>query len=61
MSAAARPKIWGASRQAKGREFDHIKVQFSPSLTGFENDEVENFESKLVVGRLQSAGGFETS
>jgi hypothetical protein len=25
MSAAERPKRWGVSRQAKGREFDHIR------------------------------------
>jgi hypothetical protein len=27
MSAAARPKRWGVSRQAKGREFDPTRVE----------------------------------
>jgi hypothetical protein len=38
MSAAARPKCWGVSRQAKGREFNPTKVEcpayFPPCLTG---------------------------
>jgi hypothetical protein len=29
MSAAARPKHWGVSRQAKDREFDPTKVEVS--------------------------------
>jgi hypothetical protein len=33
MSAAARPKRWGVSRQAKGREFDPTKVEFFTLLT----------------------------
>jgi hypothetical protein len=33
MSAAARPKRWGVSRQAKGQEIDPTSLNFLPYLT----------------------------
>jgi hypothetical protein len=33
MSAAARPKRWGVSRQAKGQEFDPTRVELFTLLT----------------------------
>jgi hypothetical protein len=34
MSAAARPKRWGVSRQAKGQQFDPTQVELFALLTG---------------------------